>query len=390
MTTSSSAGLILVAAAAFLLPIAAGRLRMPAVVFEIVFGIAVGPVLGLVPPDPLLDALAGLGFLLLLFLAGFEIDLGVFERQGSGPVGFAVLAFGATIVAAFAATRALGLDPFMTLVLATTSVGLVVPTLRTTRWMSTPLGQDILLGALVADLLSLVGVTVIALAQERGPGQAVLALPAFLAIWVGGLLLVRRAAWWWPEAFARLFEEDDPDELGIRFSLALMLGSAGLATVLGIEPILGAFLAGIGVAAVFRVRGGLDRKLAGFAYGFLIPIFFIDVGIGFRLDAVADLDALGFTILLFLVATAVKVAPSLLLVLRRHPLRDAVAAGFLLSARLSLIIVVAELGNRLGVIDPRLEAEIILLAAVSATAAPVLFRWTAGSRPIEPAPERPT
>ena len=375
MTGSDAATLILIAAAAFVLPLVAGRLAMPAVILEIFFGIAAGPMLGLVRPGELLNALAELGFLLLLFLSGFEIDLRVFERQGARPVISGLAVFAATLGASLLATQLLGLHIFVALVLSTTSVGLVVPTLRATRLMSTPLGQDTLINALLADFLTLLAVTVVALVIEFGFSLRLFALPEFFLAVAAVLLAVRRAAWWMPERFERLFDADDPDELGIRATLALMLVFVGLAIVLGIEPILGAFLAGMAFALVFRERADLDRKLTGFAYGFLIPIFFINVGVGFRLDALAEPSAIGFTALLLVIALGVKVVPALLLVLRRHSLREALAAGTLLSARLSLIIVVARLGVELGVVDPTLEAEIILLAAATATISPALFRW---------------
>jgi len=375
MTGSDAATLILIAAAAFVLPLLAGRIGMPAVIVEILFGIAAGPMLGLVRPGDLLNALAELGFLLLLFLSGFEIDLRVFERQGARPVISGLAVFGATLGASLIATQLMGLHLFVALVLSTTSVGLVVPTLRATRRMSTPLGQDTLINALLADFLTLLAVTVVALMIEYGFSLRLFALPEFFLAVAVVLLAVRRAAWWMPERFERLFDADDPDELGIRATLALMLIFVGLAIVLGIEPILGAFLAGMAFALVFRERADLDRKLTGFAYGFLIPIFFINVGVGFRLEALGEPGAIGFTALLLVVALAVKIVPALLLVLRRHSLREALAAGTLLSARLSLIIVVARLGVELGVVDAALEAEIILLAAATATISPALFRW---------------
>jgi len=383
MTPEGAATLILIATAAFVLPLAAGVLRLPAVVLEIVFGIVAGPVLGIVESDAITAALAELGFLMLLFLSGFEIDLRVFERQGVRPVAFGVAVFAGTVLCSWVVAQLAGLSIFVTLVLSTTSVGLVVPTLRATRRISTPLGQDILVSALLADFLTLLAVTVVALVTQHGLGVRLLALPGFLLIAGATLLALRRAAWWWPEHFGRLFDADDPDEIGIRFTLALMLVFVGLAIALGIEPILGAFLAGTSFAAVFRNRGGLDRKLTGFAYGFLIPIFFISVGIRFRLDAVSDPSAILFTLGLFAVAVGVKVIPSLLLVGRGRSLREAVAAGTLLSARLSLIIVVAALGVQLGLLDTRLEAEIILLAAATATVTPILFRWLL---PTVPAP----
>ena len=375
MTTSDATTLIFIAAAAFVLPLLGSRIGLPAVILEILFGILVGPALGIVQEGELLSALAELGFLLLLFLSGFEIDLRVFERQGARPVLNGLAIFLATVGISLLASSLLGLHLFVALVLSTTSVGLVVPTLRASRLISTRLGQDTLISALLADFLTLLAVTVVAMALQFGVTARLLALPAFFVVVAVALVLVRRAAWWVPERFERLFDADDPDELGIRATLALMLVFVGLAIVLGIEPILGAFLAGMAFALVFRERAGLDRKLTGFAYGFLIPIFFINVGVGFRLDALADPGAVGFTALLLVVALAVKVVPAGLLVLRRHTLREAIAAGALLSARLSLIIVVARVGAELGVVDATLEAEIILLAAATALIGPAVFRW---------------
>ena len=179
MIDSSATTLIAVGLAAFILPLVAGRFGLPAVVLEILFGIVVGPILGIVRPDEFLGALAGLGFLLLLFLSGFEIDLRTFERQGARPILVGLAVFGGTLLVAFLATQLLGLGVFVTLVLATTSVGLVVPTLRATRRISTPLGQDILVAALLADFLTLLGVTVVALVVEYSVSPRLLALPAF-------------------------------------------------------------------------------------------------------------------------------------------------------------------------------------------------------------------
>ena len=82
-----------------------------------------------------------------------------------------------------------------------------------------------------------------------------------------------------------MFSGHDPDEIGIRFSLALLFVFVGLAILLDMDPILGAFMAGAIFAFVFRDSGDLEERLSGFAYGFLIPIFFISVGVRFPLDA---------------------------------------------------------------------------------------------------------
>ncbi len=372
--SSDATTLILVGVAALVLPLGARRVRLPPVVLEILFGVLVGPVLQIVAPSELLESLARLGFLMLMLLTGFEINIGFFQRQGSGPIVVGLLGFAATLSASWFASRLLDTDPFMVMVLATTSVGLVVPSLRSAGVASRPIGQDILLGALLADFLTLLGVTVIAL-LAGGEGWSLLGIPGFFLIVAVVLLGIRRAAWWHPDRFGALFAADDTEEMGIRATLALLFVFVGVAALLGIESVLAAFLAGGIIALVFRERGALDRKLSGFSYGFLIPIFFIDVGIRFDLAAVTDVDALVFTGQLLIAAFAVKTASAVVLIFRGHSFRLIAAAAALLSARLSLIIVVAEIGRHLGFISSSQQGSIILLAIVTTTVAPTLFRW---------------
>lgn len=367
--------LILISAGAFLLPLIAGPLRLPAVVLEISFGVVAGPhVVGLIQQSAFLDLLAELGFFLLMFLSGFEIDLHAFERRGGGDLLTALVVFGLTLASSYVVAQILGHGLFMSLVLATTSVGVVIPTLRQSRRTSTPLGQAILLSAILADFLTLLGVTVFALILQKGFGFELLNIPLFFALIGLVLLALRRAAWWNPERFQRLFSPDDPDELGIRASLALMLVFVGLSIALGIEPILGAFLAGTVFALVFRYRGSLERQLSGFSYGFLIPVFFINVGVRFPVEELFEPGVLTAELALIVGAVAVKVLPSLALFARGLSGREVLAAGTLLAARLSFIIAVAELGVELRVIDQAEEAGVILLAALTTTVAPVLFR----------------
>lgn len=367
--------LILIALFVFLLPLLAGRLRVPAVVVEILFGILVGPsLLNWIHGSELIDLLADLGLFLLMFLAGFEIDFGKLEKQRLGVLGTGAAIFITTLATSHLVSQLLGYGMFMTLVLSTTSVGLVVPTLRSTRHSSTPLGQVVLISAIIADFLTLMGVAFLALIHRHGVSWDLLKFPAlFLAI-VLVLRSLRLAVWWSPHRFARLFRSDDPEELGIRVSLALMLAFVGLSIALDIEPILGAFLAGMVFALVFRSRGALEHRLSGFSYGFLIPIFFINIGLRFDLETLLDSKSFMRALLIIGAAFVVKMIPALLVVFQGMRLREAFAAGVLLSARLSLIIAVATVGVELGMLTADDRALAILVAAVTTTVAPAVFR----------------
>jgi Kef-type K+ transport system membrane component KefB len=144
--------LLLVVVLAFFVPVLLARFRrIPVVVGEILAGIIVGPsVLGLVHGDePTLELLAEIGFAFLMFLSGLEIDFSILfaaskRKQGNGlsPLLLAGLSFVLTLILAlpigFGLTSAgFVRDPWMmTLILSTTSLGIVVPVLKERRLSS--------------------------------------------------------------------------------------------------------------------------------------------------------------------------------------------------------------------------------------------------------------
>jgi Kef-type K+ transport system membrane component KefB len=373
--------LILIAAAAFLMPLIAGRLSIPAIVLEILFGVLVGPVFEIIEPgEELLEFLAEFGLFLLMFLAGFEIDFTKMERQGPGQLFSGLVLFGlfmgsAWIGSGFLDTETIEQRLFLTFLVSAAAIGLVVPALRDTRRSATRVGQLILITAVFAEVLSLVGIVVLSVVADTGFGIGILSIPALIGAMFLALFVLRRTAWWHPERFARLFAADDPAEMGTRATLALLFVFVGLSALLEIEAILGAFLAGAAFAYVFRDPGTLEEQLNGFSYGFFIPVFFINVGIEFPLSELSDSEVLGQALALIAVAFAIKIAPTLLLALRRSfTIRDALASGMLLAGQLSVIIALADLGLDLGLLSSGLRAGAIMLVAVSAIISPVTFR----------------
>ena len=375
---------ILIGIGAFVIPIVARRIGVPAVVLEILFGLLLGPaLLDLVVPGSsdaqFVEALAELGLLLLMFLAGFEVDFERLERQGSGPLVTGLAVFGLTVVAAWIGFGLLDLASFeqrlfLTLLTSAASLGVIISALRMTGRSATRLGQLTIVTAVLAEFLSAGSIVIFGVFVEFGFGIRLLGIPGLFAVIALILLAVRRAAWWYPERFERLFASDDPDELGIRASLSLLFVFVGASLAFRVEPILGAFLAGGVFTYVFRNTGQLEERLSGFSYGFFIPIFFINVGIGFPLDQLSDASVLAKASALILVAVVIKLGPAMLLVVRGLSPREALASGVLLAGQLSVIIALAEFGADLGVIDEGLEASLILLVGVTAIFSPIIFR----------------
>jgi Kef-type K+ transport system membrane component KefB len=265
---------------------APGRV-LPAIVAEILAGIAVGSSgAGIIEETPVLTFLAGFGFAYLMFLSGLEIDFSLILDRGKGaarrlktaltsPLWLGLTMFVCTLAVAFSGVlvlRILGLAPDLwltTLILSTTSVGIVVPTLKESGVGIRPLGQAILIGAFIADFATLLFISVFAVVKQEGPGLelaliVVLPITTFVAYLLGTALGKLRVV-------LRTFENlaHDTAQLRVRLSLALMLSFVVLPETIGTELILGSFVAGALVALLSREQGSALRlKLDAIGYGF--------------------------------------------------------------------------------------------------------------------------
>ncbi|HKI54208.1 MAG TPA: cation:proton antiporter [Anaerolineales bacterium] len=382
--------LLLVVLLAFLVPILLARFkRIPAVVGEILAGIVIGPsVFGLVSShEPTLETLAEIGFAFLMFLSGLEIDFSIlFAASRSGrdktksPLLLAGLSFILTIVFALAigfwlTNAGFVKDPWMmTLILSTTSLGIVVPVLKEKKMSSSNLGQTILLSALLADFLTMFLVTVYVAIRSTGLGLDILLIgllfiPVLLLYQLGERHLRRPLV-------RRLIEElsDATSQIKVRGAFALMIAFVVLAELIGAELILGAFLGGVLASLLSEPNDEKIRdKLDAIGFGFFVPLFFVYVGVQFDLQSFLNNRAAWILLPILLVASfAIKIVSALVFRFA-YSWRESISGGFLLSARLSLIIAASSIGVRLGAISESTNAAIILIAALTAVFAPLGF-----------------
>ncbi|MCD6425343.1 MAG: monovalent cation:proton antiporter family protein [Anaerolineales bacterium] len=393
--TLSFLPLLIVIFLAFLVPITLSRfrkLRLPIVVGEIIAGIIIGRSgFGLVQHhEVVLDLLAELGFVFLMFLSGMEIDfssLGLFsskkksENQPASPIRLAAISFlltlGLSILIGFAFTRAgLASSPWMiALILSTTSLGVVVPVLKEQGLSSGRYGQTLLIAALIADFATMLLITVVVAALSHGLTLDILLIGLlfvafFLVYYFGGIFFNRI------KGIRRVLEElsSATSQIKVRAAFTMMLIFVALAEMLGTEIILGAFLAGAIISLLKRPEDSeLVHQLDAIGYGFFIPIFFIMVGVDFNLASLINSpSALLLVPYLLLAAAIVKLLPALVLK-TSFSWRQTLAAGTLLSSRLSLIIAASAIGMRIGVISEPFNASIILVAIITVVIAPPLF-----------------
>lgn len=396
MLVDHAAFLVLVSVAAAVLPGLSRLMRLPSAVVEIVFGVVLGrSLLGLRADGEFFSILADLGFLLLMFQAGMEIDFQGIKQQGPRRTAAHLALFAATLALSALCAWLLGGSLFMALVLSTTSLGLVLPSLKEAGLTRSPFAQNLLLAATLADFLTLLGITYFNVWHQHGLGWPLILPAPLLAGFVLLLWLGRLWAWWHPQAAQRLLMAADPQEQGVRLSLALLFVMVGLSALAGIEPVLGAFLGGTMLSFVFREKEVLETKMSALGFGFLIPIFFINVGMEFDLGNLVKGGQLWFVLVLLVMALAVKLLPAMVFPWQGFSMRRGLQAGMLLSSRLSLIVAAAAIGLEQGYLDATAKDSIVLLALVTCLLGPTLFKLSLkktpppqNSRPPAPRPPR--
>jgi len=379
MSSNEAVSLLVISLGAFAIPLVSGRLKIPAAVGEILYGAVLGPyALGLVESSSFIEFLADLGFAFLMFLAGLELDFIHIERRGGKSILGASLAAAAISVVSLGVTLLAGFPPFLFLAFGAVSVGILLAALNETGASRTGAGQLIILIGSIGEFITIILLTMMGIFYKHG-GGTVLAIHAVKlgAIFVAALvvlLVLRTLLWWYPSGFARLVRAKDPAEIGVRAATATMFVFVAFASLMGVKAILGAFVAGALFSFVFRDKEVLEGKMSSIGFGFFVPVFFIWVGAEFDIANALTLKAapvIGIFLLLSLVS---KLVPSLGLVLSGLSLRNSIAAGFLLSAPLTLLVVVARIGEESGALDGETASALVALAIVSS----ILFPWLFG------------
>jgi Kef-type K+ transport system membrane component KefB len=382
--------LLIVVAAGLLAPLALGffpRVRLPAIVLEIVLGIVIGPSgLGWVTPYLPVSILALIGLGFLLFLSGLELDLdrlrGRILRLTS--IDFAVsLAIAIILGLALHAGGFVNSPLFVAIVLSATSVGVIVPVLKDSGNISSSFGQLVIAAASIAEFGSIVllslffssnGSTSTAgtLVLLGGFGLVVLLVGLAIAGVEHSMSLVG--------VLQRL--QDTTAQIRVRAAFVLLIGFAALADRIGFEQILGAFAAGALISLVDRdeamTHPEFRVKLEAVGFGVFIPIFFVTSGVQFDLPALFASASTVAQVPLFLLAIYLARGLPALVYVRLLGRAQSVIAGVLQSTSLTFIVAATQIGLGLGVVSQAsatgLVAAGLLSVAISPTLGLVLLR----------------
>jgi Kef-type K+ transport system membrane component KefB len=370
---------------AFLTPIliySIKKVKIPYVVGEILVGIIIGKsFLNIIQNDPWIHFLGSLGLAYLLFLSGLEIDLDNFQfKKTSSKHGFNILMYClgifilSLIVAWLFAYRLYGpsVNPtlFFTILLASSAPGLLMPILREKSLLKTEYGQIMFIFSLVCEFVCLIGLTVTSQAIISG-----LSIKSFLFLLVFLLsFLIYRLMNKYKDQFNFTFDAFEGLHLRVRAAFALILVLVTVSDKVGTEIILGSFLAGLIFSAITKTnREKLLYKLDIIGYGFLIPIFFMMVGVNLDLRTVVDNPSALLKIPFYLVIFfSVKFIPFFTLV-KKLGFFKSVGAGFLTASQLSLLIIGSQIAYNIKLIDIAEYTALIIATIISCIIFPMIF-----------------
>ena len=365
----SFTNLLVVVAISFGAPLLLGlfpRVQLPSVVLEIVAGIIVGPsVLGIAKVDEAVQVVALLGLAFVLFLAGLEIE---FDKLRGQVLRITLLGFALSF--AIALVVSLGLSAgglvdtplLVAIILCATSLGVLVPVLKDSGEISSTFGQLIIAAASIADFGAIILLTIF-FSGEGGTGSTLLLLGALFALAATVLGVVRGAEHSMRIRADLLRLQDTTAQIRVRAALVLLVGFAALAETLGLEAILGAFIAGAIVSLADRdevmTHPDFRRKLEAVGFGFFIPAFFVTSGVRFDLDALTASASSLLMVPIFLLALLAARGLPAIVYRRALDARHTAIAGLMQATSLPFIVAATAIGRELDLIDAAGSAALI-------------------------------
>ena len=369
-------GLAIVAAAALAAPLALGlfpRIRLPAIVLEIVLGIVIGPqVLGWVSIDTPIQVMSLLGLAFLLLLGGLEVEYERFRGRllRLTALGYAI-SFGlALLIGLGLYASGLVKSPLLVgIALSATSVGIVIPVLKDAGQVGTSFGQLVVAGASIAEIATIVLLSLFFSGEASGIGVKLVLLGLFglFVIAVGVAVIGAERSMRISAALLRL--QDTTAEIRIRGSFLLLTLFVVLAKRLGLEAILGAFLASAIVKLVDRdqtmTHPQFRQKLEAVGYGVFVPVFFVATGVSFDLNALFANATNLARVPIFLAALLVARGLPALVYNSLTTHRQTLAAALLQATSLSFLVVAGQIGVQLDLLRPAVYAALVAAGLLS-------------------------
>jgi Kef-type K+ transport system membrane component KefB len=374
--------LLIVVAVAFAAPLALGffpSVKLPSVVLEILAGIVIGPsVLGIVHVDEAISVIALLGLAFLLFLAGLEIEFDKLRGQVLRVtlLGFAISFVIALLVALLLKATGLIETPLLiAIILCATSLGVLIPVLKDADEISSTFGQLIVAAGTIADFGAVILLSIF-FSGEGGVGSTLLLIGSLVLLAVVVFIAVKSA-----ERSSLLRQDlvrlqDTTAQIRVRGAVVLLVGFAAIADSLGLESILGAFMAGAILSLLDKdeqmTHPEFRRKLEAVGFGIFIPVFFVTSGVKYDLTALTSSASNVLMVPIFLAALVLARGLPALVYRRLLDTRHTAIAGLMQATSLPFIVAAVAIGEDLDLITAAEGAALIGAGLLSVLLFPVI------------------
>jgi Kef-type K+ transport system membrane component KefB len=363
---------------------AAARLRLPSVLGEIVAGVILGPsILGWVDPSFTIQTISTIGIMLLLFLAGLEIDLDTMRKMGVAalsvaafgvilPMGIGTLVFrlgGESLRAAF----------FVGAIMTATSIGLTLRSLMDMGKFRSREGTTVVTAAVIDDVIGIFILTLLVSFVTAGELPSPLHILELLGIIFFFFTAVLALGFWGSKWLTGLVSRMWVDEALVALSICFAIALGWLASNAKVAEITGAFLAGL-VLNPTREKRAIADRLNVIGYGFFIPIFFAYIGVSTKLGALPKAGVM--SIFFILIAIFGKIIGCGAGARPWFDTRRSLAIGVGMIPRAEVALIMATIGLQTGVIGDEIFVMTILMVFVTNLLTPILlklaFRWAEG------------
>jgi Kef-type K+ transport system membrane component KefB len=261
------------------------------------------------------------------------------------------------------------------IVLCATSLGVLIPMLKDTGQIDTTFGQLVIAAGTIADFGAVILLSVF-FSGEGGVGSTLLLIGSLVAL-AGAVFVAVRSAEGSMRIRSNLIRlQDTTAQIRIRGAIVLLVGFAAIAEHLGLETILGAFIAGAILSLLDRdeemTHPEFRRKLEAIGFGLFIPVFFVTSGVEYDLDALTSSASNLLMVPVFLAALlAVRGIPALLY----HGLisaREVTVTGLWQATSLPFIVAATAIGEDLDLVTAAEAAALIGAGLLSVLLFPII------------------
>ena len=363
-------------AAAFFFPVMLRRFQIPWVTAVIFAGIILGPYgLNVVNTGEVMNFLATIGLVFLMFTAGLDTKFSALKKAGTEVVTFSLVNLGIPFSTGVLVGAYLRLNLFSSLVLgvcfSSSSVGLIVPMLRELK-VKSKVKSTLVSSIFLEDVVSLVLLAILLKAVVPISPIPLEIFPIVLLIFVLVVLYVIPILQEWLFYFG---PSKDVFAGGVRAVFITLALVALMAELIGVHAMVGGFLAGLTLSDMLRRRKKLEENIIAISYGFLIPIFLLSLGMTTNIATLfAPGDALQTGLIVLSLIASKTLSGYIGGRLAGFPSRISLGMGAMTIAQMSTTLATASLAFQYEIFDENIVAALVLLSIVTIIVTPLLTK----------------